>query len=123
MALIQQKNDFLQKETEDYKEKISDLEEIIKILKENLENISNEKLLLEDKILENSKEKYNNLEIKHKELLKEKERLLNNFKIEKEYLGKELIIAKSQLEDNKKNNDLLLKTLTTSSDFLKVSNF
>ena len=121
-ALIQQKNQFLEKETANNKEKISDLEEVIKILKENLENLSTEKLELEQKVFETNKAQYEILqkdyailETKHKELLKEKERLLNNWKMEKEYLGKELLIAKSQLEENKKNNDLILKTLSTSS--------
>ena len=121
-ALIQQKNQFLEKETTNNKEKISDLEEVIKILKENLENLSTEKLELEQKVFETNKAQYEILqkdyailETKHKELLKEKERLLNNWKMEKEYLGKELLIAKSQLEENKKNNDLILKTLSTSS--------
>ena len=121
-ALIQQKNQFLEKETTNNKEKISDLEEVIKILKENLENLSTEKLELEQKVFETNKAQYEMLqkdyailEAKHKELLKEKERLLNNWKMEKEYLGKELFIAKSQLEENKKNNDMILKTLSTSS--------
>ena len=121
-ALIQQKNQFLEKETANNKEKISDLEEVIKILKENLENLSTEKIELEQKIMENEKAQfemlqkdYSILETKYREVLKEKERLLNNWKMEKEYLGKELLIAKSQLEENKKNNDLILKTLSTSS--------
>ncbi len=121
-ALVQQKNEFLQNETIMNKEKISDLEEVITILKENLENLSNEKYILEEQIIENNKEKYDVLlkdykilEVKYKELLRDKERLMNNWKIEKEYLGKELMIAKSQFDENKKNNELIMKTLCTSS--------
>lgn len=119
--MIQQKNDFLAKENLTQKEKISDLEEVLKILKENLENLSNEKMALEEEIQEANKEKlellqneYSLLEVKYKESQREKEKLMNSWKLEKEYLGKELMIAKSQLEDNKKNNELILKTLSSS---------
>lgn len=131
-ALLKQENDFLTQEIDSREKRMQEFEDMINNLKENVNEISKEKNELEINLTQEL-EKINNFEIlrkdflilenKFQEITKEKEIILNNAKIEKDYLLKELELSKKQIEDSKKNNELILKTFNTSKKVNILSNF
>lgn len=117
IALLTQENELLNKDLSIKQDKIRNLNDILLEYKENQDNLEmelNEQMELVKKLQISKTE----IEKNYNELLKEKEECSKIWKTEKECLYKELSMSKKEFEENKKNNDFILKTLSASTSYL-----
>ena len=116
IALLTQENELLNKDLSIKQDKISNLNDILLEYKENQDNLEtelNEQMELVKKLQISKIE----IEKNYNEILKEKEECSKIWQTEKECLYKELSMSKKEFEENKKNNDFILKTLSASTTY------
>lgn len=117
IALLSQENELLRKDLSVKQDKIMNLNEILLDYKENQDNLETE-LNEQIELVKKLQIEKNEIENNHNEILKEKEECAKIWKTEKECIYKELSMNRKEFEENKKNNDFILKTLSASTLYI-----